>query len=313
VRGSDILARRTLVESRFTAIALICVAVVFFAFLDTSAKYLTTVAHLPPFQVAWVRFASHVGLTILILGPRGTGIALRTRKLKHQLLRSLFMIGATGFNFAALQYLQLDQTATISFLSPFLVAALAGPLLDEWIGWRRLAAICVGFTGILFVTRPGFGTIHWAASLSFLSTLSYALYSISTRYLSMFDSARTTQTYTPLAGALFLAPFAWAHWQNPQSAWVWALLLSTGLLGGLGHWLLILAHERAPAPILAPFGYVNIVFMIALGYLVFSDIPSSWTLLGAGIMIASGIYLLFRERTVGGGAAPASSATVPEV
>jgi len=169
------------------------------------------------------------------------------------------------------------------------VAALAGPMLDEWVGWRRLLAICVGFSGVLFVTRPGFGGIHWAVSFSFLSTLSYALYSLWTRYLARFDTARTTLVYTPIAGAVLLAPLGIMAWQTPQSAWIWLLLLSTGLSGGFGHWLLILAHERAPAPILAPFGYVNIVFMISLGYLViastrkdFGSGPGS-TLAGNGV------------------------------
>jgi drug/metabolite transporter (DMT)-like permease len=94
------------------------------------------------------------------------------RKLWHQLLRSAALVATTAFNFLALQYLQLDQTATIFFLSPFIVAALAGPTLGEWIGWRRLLAICVGFIGVLFVTRPGFGGIHWAVSISLLAALS---------------------------------------------------------------------------------------------------------------------------------------------
>jgi drug/metabolite transporter (DMT)-like permease len=305
-------AQRTLADTRLTAIGLMCSAITLFAFLDTSAKYLATVVHVPVMQIIWMRFVSHAVLTFVVLGPGATMRAAPSRKLGHQLLRSVLLIGSTGFNFLALQYLQLDQTATIFFLSPFIVAALAGPMLDEWVGWRRLLAICVGFSGVLFVTRPGFGGIHWAVSFSFLSTLSYALYSLWTRYLARFDTARTTLVYTPIAGAVLLAPLGIMAWQTPQSAWVWLLLLSTGLSGGFGHWLLILAHERAPAPILAPFGYVNIVFMISLGYLVFSDVPSWWTLAGTAIIIASGIYLLFRERQTAGSSAPASSATVAE-
>ncbi len=304
--------RRSLTETRLTAIGLICTAITLFAFLDTSVKYLGTVAHVPALQIIWMRFAVNGALTVAMLGPKATFQAARSQNLKHQLLRSLFLLGATGFNFAALQFLQLDQTATIFFLSPFIVAALAGPMLDEWVGWRRLVAICVGFSGVLFVTRPGFGGIHWAVSFSFLSTLSYALYSLWTRYLARFDSARTTLVYTPIAGTIFIAPFAVMTWQTPHSPLIWLLLLGTGLLGGIGHGLLILAHERAPAPILAPFGYVNIVFMITLGYLVFGDVPSWWTLGGTAIIISSGIYLLFRERQTAGSSAPASSATVTE-
>jgi drug/metabolite transporter (DMT)-like permease len=312
IRGVPESSARHLTEARLTAIGLICAAIILFAFLDTSAKYLTTVAHVPVLQIIWVRFASTAALTFAMLRPKAFISAARSHKPGHQLLRSVFLLGATAFNFLALQFLQLDQTATIFFLSPFIVAALAGPMLDEWIGWRRLLAICAGFSGVLFVLRPGFGGIHWAVSFSFLSTLSYALYSLWTRYLARFDSARTTLVYTPLAGALFIAPFAIMAWQTPQSAWVWLVLFCTGIFGGVGHGLLILAHERAPAPILAPFGYINIIFVITLGYLVFSDVPSWWTLAGTAIIISSGIYLLFRERQTAGSSTPASSATVTE-
>jgi drug/metabolite transporter (DMT)-like permease len=305
------MQKRPLTDSRPLAIALTCAASCLFAFLDTGAKYLATVAHMPVLQIIWVRFMVNTLLIVVMLGPKPVRRALPSNKLMNQLLRSFFLIGATAFNFLALQHLQLDQTATIFFLSPFIVAALAGPMLGEWIGWHRILAICVGFTGVLFVTRPGFGNIHWAVSFSLLATLSYALYILWTRYLARFDSARTTLVYTPLAGAVFVAPLAFASWRMPEGIWAWTVLLSLGLLGGLGHWLLILAHERAPAPILAPFGYINIVFMITLGLTVFGDVPNRWTLIGAAIIILSGVYLLFRER-YGLGSAPASSATVVE-
>jgi drug/metabolite transporter (DMT)-like permease len=304
--------QRVLTDSRLAAVGLVCSASFFFAFLDASAKYLATTAHLPVLQIAWIRFVVNVALIAAMLGPRTAIKALPSRKLKHQLLRSVFLIGATAFNFLALKYLQLDQTATIFFLSPFIVAALAGPMLGEWIGRRRLAAVCVGFLGVLIVTRPGFGGIHWAVSFSFASMMSYGLYILWTRFLARFDNARTTLVYTPLAGAVFVAPFALATWQTPSSAWVWFVLFCAGLFGALGHWLVILAHERAPAPVLAPYGYFNIVFMISLGYLMFGDAPSAWTLAGAAVIIGSGIYLLFRERHAPGSSAPASSATVPE-
>jgi drug/metabolite transporter (DMT)-like permease len=304
--------RRALTDARLSAIALICAATSLFAFLDTSAKYLSSVAHLPVQQLIWMRFVTNALVIFAILGPRSAVRAARSEKRWLQLLRSFFLMGSTAFNFLALQYLQLDQTATILFLAPFIVATLAGPMLNEWVGWRRLIAICVGFSGVLFVTRPGFGGVHWAISLSFLSTLSYALYSLLTRYLARYDNIRTTLFYTPIAGGIIFAPFAISVWQMPQSVSAWLLLLGIGLLGGFSHWLLIMAHERAPAPVLAPFGYFNIVFMIMLGYLVFGDVPGWWTLAGAGIIIVSGLYLLIRERQKLGPDGPASSATVAE-
>ena len=288
--------RRALNESRLAGIALICGAAIHFAFLDTSVKYLATVAHVPLLQIVWLRFAMNAFFITALMGRKVAVLSLKSRKLGLQCLRSFFLLATTAFNFFALQFLQLDQTSTIFFLSPLIIAALAGPILNEWVGWHRLIVICIGFSGVIFITRPFFGGIHWAVSFSFLSTLGYALYSLLTRYLARFDKPSTTVVHTPLAGTILLAPFAISAWQTPQSTGYLILLLLTGILGGAGHWLLVLAHERAPAPVLAPFTYVNVVFMISLGYIVFSDVPSWWTFAGAAIIVSSGAYIVFRER-----------------
>ncbi len=207
---------------------------------------------------------------------------------------------STTVNFVALRYLQLDQTMAIMFCSPFLVALLGGPLLGEWIKWRRWTAIIIGFCGVLLVARPGAGGIHPAALLILASALCYALYAISTRVLSRHDSDETTNFYSNLVGAVVITiavPFVWT---NQSDRHVILLMCSMGLFSGIGHYLLIIAHRLAPAAILAPFIYTEIVWMIALGYFVFTDVPNHWTLAGVAIVIASGIYLLYRERVVKG-------------
>jgi drug/metabolite transporter (DMT)-like permease len=211
-------------------------------------------------------------------------------------LRSVLMVVTTGFNFLALRYLQLDQTVTIFFLTPLLVAALAGPLLNEWVGWHRVVAIAAGFIGVLLVMHPGIGSVHWSMLLALLATIGYALYNLATRYLAAFDPPEVTQTYTPLGGVLILAPFALAAWHWPESDLQYALLASLGFWGGLGHWLLILAHRSAPAPVLAPFIYLGLLWMSAAGYLIFGNVPTLWTLSGAAVVILSGLYLFARER-----------------
>lgn len=282
---------------RLKAIALMCAAIVLFAILDATAKVLVDTMGLPVMEVVWVRFVAHAVLSLVIFGPLALPRLLKTRKPGHQLVRSGFMLGATAFNFAAIKYLQLDQTITIFFLTPLMVAALAGPLLGEWVGWRRMLAIVAGFLGVVLVTRPGFGGIHWAVIFCFAATLSYALYNVSTRYLAAHDPSEVTQFYSPLLGVVLMAPFALAVWQWPEDLWTWALLLSLGASGGLGHWLLILAHKHAPAPILAPFVYLGLPCMSVLGYLIFGDVPTLWTLSGGAVVILSGLYLLYRERT----------------
>jgi drug/metabolite transporter (DMT)-like permease len=289
--ASEIAARQRLRAIGFMALATLC-----FAALDSSAKYLVVAEGVPVAEVTWLRFVGHVVFSAAVLWPFALKPSLRSAKPMIQLLRSALMVVTTGFNFIALRYLQLDQTITIFFLTPLLVAALAGPLLDEWVGWHRLLAIVAGFAGVLLVMHPGFGTVHWAMLLALVATFGYALYNLATRYLAAFDPAAVTQTYTPLAGLFILAPFALASWHWPQTMSQWLLLASLGFWGGLGHWLLILAHRSAPASVLAPFIYLGLIWMSVAGFFVFDNVPSPWTLAGAAIVIVSGLYLLARER-----------------
>lgn len=284
--------------SRLKAIGLMCVAIALFAGLDTTAKYVVTVLGLPLFQVVWMRFVVHGLMNLVVMGPVTFTRSLRSVMPGLQLLRGVFLFASTAFNFAALRHLQLDQSATIFFLTPFLVAVLAGPLLGEWIGWRRLIAVLVGFSGVILVLRPGFGGIHWAVIFSFLATASYAFYTISTRYLARYDPSFVTQVWSPIAGIFAMAPLAIPVWVWPADIGAWALLASLGIWGGCGHYLLILAHRRAPAPLLAPFTYISLIFQVALGWLVFHDVPSAWTAAGGAVIVGSGLYLLHRERTV---------------
>jgi drug/metabolite transporter (DMT)-like permease len=289
-------------RQRLVAIGLMALATVCFAALDSTAKYLVVRESVPVAEVTWLRFVGHVVFSAIVLWPFALRPSLRSAKPLIQVLRSALMVVTTGFNFVALRYLQLDQTVTIFFLTPLLVAALAGPLLHEWVGWHRVLAIIVGFLGVLVVMHPGLGGLRWAMLLVLVATFGYALYNIATRYLAAFDPPEVTQTYTPLAGAVVMAPFALPAWQWPQDALVWLLFASLGFWGGLGHWLLILAHRHAPAPVLAPFIYLGLIWMSVAGLLIFGDVPTLWTLSGAAIVILSGLYLLARERRAVGAA-----------
>lgn len=295
-------AAATAAESRrrFKAIALIGVAVSLFTCLDASAKYVSTRAGVPLLQVVWLRFATQLLLMIMFLGLVRLPSLFVTQKLGHQLVRSCLLAGSTLFNFGALQYLRLDQTMPMFYLMPLTVALLAGPLLGEWVGWRRLLAIFVGFLGVLVVVRPGFLGFHWAFGLAALGTLCYSLYNISTRFLANYAAPEVTLFYGLLVPVIVLAPVAWSLWVWPADLFTWLPIFLTGACGGLGHYLLIRAHEHAPASTLAPFTYLNMIAVVSLGYLVFGDLPDLFTLLGSGIIIASGLYLIHRERVVKG-------------
>ncbi len=281
-------------RSRLVGIGLMCAALLCFSGLDATAKWLNREAD--PLLTVWWRYASSVVLVSLVINPWTRPGVLHTRRPWIQGIRSVLLFLSTALNFVALQYLQLVETLSILFATPLLVALLAAPLLGERIGPRRLIAIGVGFAGVLVITRPGFGTMHPVALLSVAGTFAYAFYAIMTRLLATSDSSQTTLVYSGAAGVVLLTPALPLFWTTPSSPGTWILFVALGVFGAVGHWLLILAHARAPAAILSPFIYTQIVWMLALGYLIFGDWPDAWTLVGAGIVIASGLYLLYRER-----------------
>jgi drug/metabolite transporter (DMT)-like permease len=279
---------------RLIGIALMCGAVLSFAFLDATAKWLNR--SLDPILTVWIRYIGSIVFVSLFLNPWTTPGVGRTARPWLQTGRSVLLLGSTALNFFALQYLQLTQTVSIMFTTPRLVALLAGPLLGERVGRQRLAAIAVGFLGVVIVTRPGAGGIHPAAFLSLAGAVCYALYSILTRILAGYDSSATTMYYSGFAGLVLMTPLVPWVWSVPDRGPVWVMMVMVGAFGAFGHWLLILAHARAPAPVLAPFIYTQIFWMILLGFVLFGDLPDGWTLVGASVVIASGLYLLYRER-----------------
>lgn len=283
---------------RLKAIGLMCVAVALFSGLDASAKYLATSAELPMVQLVWARFVGQFLLMLSILSALPISALLGTRKLKLELLRSFLMVSTTACNFLALRQLRLDQTVSVVFLAPLIVALLAGPLLGEWVGWRRLVAIFVGFLGVLIVVHPGVGGLHPAFGFAFAAMLAYAMFMLLTRFLAAHDTPLVMLFYSILLGTFALAPFALWQWVWPETLGQWALLMSLGVLGGTGHYLFIHAYRLAPASSVAPFLYMQLLTMVAFGYAVFGDLPDVWTLAGSGVIVASGIYLLHRERTL---------------
>jgi drug/metabolite transporter (DMT)-like permease len=281
-------------RQRLAGIALMCGAVATFACLDATAKYLN--GHMDTMQVVWARYTGAFLCAFVISNPLTSPGLMRTRRPVLQIVRSALLLGSTVFNFLAFRYLQLDQALSILFSTPFMVAALAGPMLGEWIGWRRWTAISVGFAGVLLVIRPGPGGFDPAALLSVGSAICYALYGIITRQLARSDSNETTLFYTNLVGAAVMLPVVPFVWTTPASLWIALLMILLGALGSFGHYLLIAGHRLAPASILSPFIYTQLIWAVTLGYLIFGDLPSKWTLAGAGVVIASGLYLLNRER-----------------
>jgi drug/metabolite transporter (DMT)-like permease len=284
-------------RQRLTGIALMCGALACFACLDTMAKFLNH--YMDTLQVVWARYTGAFLMAVAISNPITRPGLMVTKRPVLQVGRSVLLLGSTMFNFFALRYLQLDQAMAIVFSTPFFVAILSGPVLGEWVGWRRWTAIGIGFVGVLLVARPGFGGIHPAALISLAAAVCYAAYSIATRMLSRTDSNETTLFYSNLVGAGAMLPVVPFVWTTPSDPIVITVMIVCGAFGTVGHYLLIMAHRLAPPSLLAPFIYTQIVWAILLGFLVFADVPNRWTLLGAAVVVASGLYILYRERMVG--------------
>ncbi|MFT5115107.1 MAG: drug/metabolite transporter (DMT)-like permease [Parasphingorhabdus sp.] len=270
-------------------------AMVFLAGMDVCAKYLSTDYHVV--QVLWVRYIGHFALIAILLFPTYKLSLFRSNWISLQLARSLLMALGSLLNFMALRYLQLDQTAAIAFTSPFWVLMLSGPLLGEKVGRAQIVAIMVGFIGVLIITRPGFGDVHWAVYLSLSVALVLALFQITTRKLAGVDGHATTQFYTTFVGVIVVTPIIPWYWQEP-SLWGWVAMILIGVFGLVGHYLLIIAHRLAPASALAPFVYTQIVWMVIFGFLIFADVPDSWTIIGGAIVVASGLFLWYRDRQI---------------
>ncbi len=274
-----------------------CGAVALFACLDTTAKYLNT--QMDSLEIVWARYTSAFVLTLFVSNPLTHPDLLRTRRPKLQVTRSILLVLSTALNFVALRWLQLDEALSIIFTFPFIVAIISGPMLGEWLGWRRWSAIGFGFAGVLLITRPGLGGMHPAALLSLAATVCYGFYAVITRIVSRLDSNQTSLFYANFIGALVVLPVIPFVWQPPAN-WVIAVMLTmTGVLGSTGHFFLIAGHKLAPASVLSPFIYTQLIWVVILGYLVFDHVPTGWTIAGAAMVIGSGLYLLYRERQIG--------------
>jgi drug/metabolite transporter (DMT)-like permease len=251
---------------------------------------------MPVIMVVWLRFATHVLVAGVVLFPLRGFALVRTQHWRWHIVRALMFVAMTGINFWALQYLQLTVTSSIFFSVPLIIALISASFLGEKLGTGKWIAIAAGFAGVLVIVRPWGAEFHPAMLASVLNALMYAAFMMMTRRLAAYDSPETIQ-YLPAVGATIgLAPFAFAAWEWPSGWLEWTVACLMGVLGGLGHYLLALAHRYAPASVIAPFLYQQVIYMALFGYLVFGDVPSAWVWLGAAIVIASGLYLFSRER-----------------
>jgi drug/metabolite transporter (DMT)-like permease len=276
----------------------------FIASADAIAKLLGQNMH--SVQVVWLYLVCvFINLMLYFAVTRQNLRALsRTSRPRLQVARGLCILGSLSFIFASLRFLPLAEATVINFTGPLFMVALAGPMLGEKVGWRRWAAVVAGLAGAVIVVRPGSDVFQWAALLPIGSALFFAMFQLITRKLAGQDSAMTTLLYTQVVavlGALVAAPFYW----SPIAPADLLLALVAGTIGLGAHFCMFHAFRLADASLLAPINYTRIIASVLLGYLIFGDLPDTYTVVGGAIIVASGLFIIYRESRARRAAAPA--------
>ena len=229
----------------------------------------------------------------------GVRAAAATRQPWLQAFRAVLLVVEICVMVWGFTVLGLVESHAVFACYPLLIAALSGPVLGEKVGWRRWVAIAVGFVGVLIILQPGLGVFQPAALIPLASALMFALYGLLTRYAARADSAATSFFWTGTVGMVAMtAAGAWFWEPMSETDWLWMGLLC--ITGALGHWLLIKCYEVAEASVVQPFAYLQLVFASALGVVAFAEVIRPNVALGAAIIVAAGLFTLWRERQARG-------------
>ena len=247
---------------------------------------------------------------IALLAWRAGGLeTLRVHNVTGQGLRAVCVIASSFLFISGLARLPLADAVAVAFTGPLFITAMAPLMLGEQVGWRRRLAVLGGFTGVLFIVRPGGDVLQWAVLFPLGAALCGGMRDLITRRISQTETSVAVLMVTTLAvmaAGLATAPFGWAP-LDPAHLWTFAC---SGVLVAGAHYLMIEAFRLGEAALVAPFKYTSMVWAVLFGFLIFGDLPDVWTLAGAGIVILAGLYILRREtqltrRPVAAGGPPA--------
>jgi len=276
------------------AILAIIFSVMCFSVLNAMSKTLSQ--YYPVIEVIWARYAFAFVLMLVMFLPRAGMKLFRWNNVGSQLVRGLLLFFSSLLYFHGIVYLPLATAASISLTSPLVVTALSARFLGEPVGGRRWAAVAVGFVGALIVVRPGQAHFDWHALLIVASMLCSAFYQLYSRRYGPTERADASATMATIVGTVAASPFLPLEWVTPTLGWHWVMFAGMGVMAGVGHYFLTIAYSQAPAAVIAPFNYVQLLGAALLGYLVFGDVPDFWTWVGAGVIVCSGLYIGHRER-----------------
>jgi drug/metabolite transporter (DMT)-like permease len=276
------------------AILAVIASVACFSVLNAMSKVLGQLY--PVIEVIWARYAFAFILMLVLFLPRAGLDLFRFHNVGSQVVRGLLLFFSSFLYFHGLVWLPLATAASISLTSPLIVTALSARFLNEPVGARRWAAVCVGFVGALIVVRPGQAQFDWHALLIVGSTLCSAFYQLYSRRYGPTERADASATMATIVGTVAAAPFLPFEWVTPTAGWHWAMMAGMGVMAGIGHYFVTIAYSQAPAAVVAPFNYLQLVGAALLGYLMFGDLPDFWSWVGAGVIVCSGLYIGHRER-----------------
>jgi drug/metabolite transporter (DMT)-like permease len=276
----------------FRGIALILLSTVFLGTSDATSKYLSST--LPSIEITWIRFLVFALIMVPAMLPGTPLYALHSRRPGLQLLRAMALLASSLFFISGLRFLPIAEASATSFVSPLYVTALSIVFLGERVGVRRWLATAIGLIGVLIILRPGSSAFHPAAFFPIVSAFAWACTLIMTRMMSGRERGMTTMTWSSIAGLCILSALVPLVWVAPS--WHDVLFgILIGVASTAGQWIVVLAFRYADASVLAPFSYTQLLWVSMLGFLIFGEVPDVWTVTGAAIIVASGLYTAHRE------------------
>jgi drug/metabolite transporter (DMT)-like permease len=276
-----------------TAVLLLAGGVSLFAVMDGLGKFLTS--DFSVLQLVWARCAFAIPVIFAASAPTEWIGLLRSQRPALQIGRGLLPVLISAAVLLGLRFLPLADVTAITFAAPLFVIALSGLILGERPTMAAWIGVGLGFLGVLIVVRPGVSSIAWAALFPLAAALLFGAFQILTSLVSRNDQPATTLAWTMLTGFALTTPLLPLDWQHGSNVG-WLLLVLTGFLFGVGHLMLIRAFAAAPAAVLTPFTYTQIVIAVIFGMLVFGEVPGYWPLVGTALIVVAGLYVLRSAR-----------------
>jgi len=295
------------IEGPVRGVGLYCLALILFVGMGTLAK--TLAAIYPLEQVIWARYFFHV-LLILLMFPRRIGSLFKTKRLGLQITRSVVVFAATAFGFTSLSIMPMAQVSAIGYVAPLMVTIMSFLILKEKVGPRRLLAVAIGFVGVIVILRPDQANFSLWSLLPLAMASCYATFMVMTRLIRGAAPPINSLFYTAIVGAVVATiplPFIW---QTPEPLH-WLMFAAMGVIGGTGHFLMIKAFEQTEASMIAPFVYTELLWSIVAGAIFFGELPGLGMVIGAAVIMGSGLFILFREQRADAEARAAAAAAPP--